>query len=40
MPFFFDVTHWDPIGNQTFKDEAKRTGKLLYERGTGNSGFR
>jgi predicted nucleotidyltransferase len=34
MPFFFDVTHWDSISFQEFKNEVKRTGKLLYERTT------
>ena len=32
MPFFFDVTHWDSLSNQTLKDEIKRTGKLFYHR--------
>lgn len=32
MPFFFDVLHWNTLGNQKLKAEIERTAKLLYQR--------
>ncbi|RYC71908.1 MULTISPECIES: nucleotidyltransferase domain-containing protein [Spirosoma] len=32
MPFFFDVVHWNTVGNENLKNEIQRTAQLLYQR--------